>query len=134
MAQPLPFDFVLDELESLNPITNRMFGSHGLYIDGKIMLILRERDSHQDDNGVWIATYPEHHESLRAELPSMRSIRIFGPGESAWQNIPQESDSFDEDVMTVCKLIRRRDPRIGRVPKAKKPKAKVMKKKVARKR
>lgn len=118
----IPFDFVLDELDSVNPVIGRMFGCFSVYVDEKIVLILRDRTQNAEDNGVWIATTSEHHNSLAAELPSMRSIGIFGPGPSGWQMIPIESDDFDRDVLYVCKLIRRRDPRIGKVPARKKPK------------
>lgn len=119
----IPFQFVLDELDSLNPRTNPMFGCYGVYVGEKIMLALRSRDSHTDDNGVWIATKPEHHEGLKKMLPSMRSIHVLGGGsETNWQIIPEEADDFEESVMKICALIKKRDERIGNIPKAKKKK------------
>lgn len=119
----IPFRFVLDELDSLNPRTNPMFGCFGVYVGDKIVLALRSKDSHTDDNGVWIATKPEHHESLKKILPSMRSIRVLGGGsETKWQIIPEEAGDFEESVMKICSLIRKGDPRIGSIPKAKKKK------------
>lgn len=133
----IPFQFVLDELDSLNPRTNPMFGCYGVYIGDKIMLALRSRDSHTDDNGVWIATKPEHHESLKKLLPSMRSIYVLGGGkgsETNWQIIPEQADDFEESVMKICSLIKKHDERIGNVPKAKKKKvSKTPVKKVAKK-
>lgn len=121
----IPFQFVLDELDSLNPRTNPMFGCYGVYVGEKIMLALRSRDSHTDDNGVWIATKPEHHASLKKIFPSMRSIFALGGGkgsETSWQIIPEEADDFEESVMKICSLIKKRDERIGNIPKAKKKK------------
>lgn len=121
----IPFQFVLDELDSLNPRTNPMFGCYGVYVGEKIMLALRSRDSNADDNGVWIATKYEHHESLKKVFPSMRSIYVLGGGtgnETAWQIIPEEADDFEESVMKICSLIKKRDERIGNTPKAKKKK------------
>jgi hypothetical protein len=119
----IPFQFVLDELDFLKPRTNPMFGCYGVYVGEKIMLALRSRESHTDDNGVWIATKPEHHESLRKILPSMRSIQVLGGGsETNWQIVPEEADDFEESVMKICALIRKRDERIGNIPKAKKKK------------
>jgi hypothetical protein len=119
----IPFQFILDELDSLQPRTNPMFGCYGVYVGEKIMLALRSRDSHPEDNGVWIATKPEHHESLKKILPSMRSIYVLGGGSGSqtnWQIIPEEADDFEESVMKICTLIKKRDERIGNIPKGKK--------------
>lgn len=119
----IPFRFVLDELDSLNPRTNPMFGCYGVYIGEKIMLALRSRDSRTDDNGVWIATKPEHHAGLKKIIPSMRSIYVLGEGSGTnWQIIPEQADDFEESVLTLCELIKKGDARIGNVPKAKKKK------------
>lgn len=119
----IPFRFVLDELDSLSPRTNPMFGCYGVYIGDKIVLALRSRDSHTDDNGVWIATKSEHHAGLKKILPSMRSVYVLGGGsDTNWQIIPEQADDFEESVMKLCALIKKNDPRIGNVPKKKKKK------------
>lgn len=99
-----------------------MFGCHALYRGEKIILIVRQKPEHTEDNGVWVATSQEHHQSLKQVIPSLRTIHLFGTGESAWQNIPEDSDSFESDVFTACELIKKNDVRIGRVPKGKKKK------------
>ncbi|MBP6833461.1 MAG: hypothetical protein KA978_21925, partial [Deltaproteobacteria bacterium] len=65
----------------------------------------------------------EHHDSLRKELPSIRSITVFGTGESGWQVIPAAAESFEEEVLWACELVRRGDPRVGKLPKPKKRKS-----------
>jgi hypothetical protein len=120
---PPPFAFVLDELEKLNPVKRAMFGCVALYVDDKIVLILRDKDTEKQDNGVWLATTQEHHVSLKKEFPIMRSISIFGPGPSGWQNLPADSEDFEEAVLRACKFVLKRDPRIGKVPAKKKKKA-----------
>ena len=74
----VPHEFVLDAIASLFPRTNAMFGCLAVYVGEKIVLILRDRPKKAVDNGVWLATTQEHHESLRREFPSMRSIRLLG--------------------------------------------------------
>ena len=111
------FDFVLEELYSLEPTVKPMFGCHAVYVKEKIVLILRRREAYPEDNGVWLATSREHHDSLRKSLPGMRSIALFGADESAWQNLPADSEHFEEEVMKACDLILRGDPRIGKIPK-----------------
>ena len=118
----IPFDFVLDEISMLNPVIGRMFGCYSIYVGNKIVLIHRDSKTSQEDNGVWIATTKDHHDSLIRELPSMRSIAVFGTGPTGWQVIPSESDTFEEEVRHVCAMVRRGDPRIGKIPKPKKPK------------
>jgi hypothetical protein len=113
-----PYDFVLDRIASLSPVTRPMFGCIAVYIEDKIVLILRERPKSPTDNGVWLATTAEHHESLRREFPLMRSIRLFGKKPSQWQVLPADDPDFETAAMQACKLILARDPRIGKVPKA----------------
>ncbi len=121
----LPFDFVLQELAQLEPYTRPMFGCHSVYVEDKIVFILRERGSPPSDDGVWIATTQEHHASLRRELPALRSITVLaGGGVTGWQMLPADSDDFEDSVLHACALVLAGDHRIGKVPKARKRPAK----------
>jgi len=117
--KPIPFDFVLDVLEELDPVTRPMFGCTAVYVGSKIVLILREKGKPAEDDGVWVATVREHHESLRAEVPTLRDISIFGPGPTGWQNLPAHEPTFEESVQRVCELIIQGDHRVGKIPKKK---------------
>lgn len=131
----IPFDFVLDELFPADPVTRAMFGGYAIYVKDKIVMMLRKKDTLVHDNGVWLATTFEHHESLRKELPSMRTIRLFGGKESGWQNLPEDAPDFEEEVSHACRLILKGDVRLGKVPASKKKatpaKKSVLKKKTA---
>ena len=118
----LPYDFVLDRLQHLNPFIRPMFGCYAVYINEKLVLILRDRADHVDDNGVWIATSQEHHDELRQMFPSMRSVRLLGSRPTAWQNLPSSADDFESSVLDACDLILKNDRRIGKVPKKRKAK------------
>jgi len=122
--KPVPFDFVLEYLEPLPYVVKPFFGCYGVYVGHKIVLILRDRKDHPEVNGVWIATSHEHHESLRKKFPSMQSVSILndGTGETGWQMIPVIANDFESSVLELCQLIRRKDERIGKVPKKKKGK------------
>jgi len=122
MKQKIPFEFVLEELDRVHPRVRPMFGCYAIYVGEKLVLILRQRKDHTDDNGVWIATPREHHESLKKQFPCMRSIRLLGTVETVWQNIPVDEDDFEELVLKACELIRKGDARIGKIPKPKKKK------------
>lgn len=115
----LPFAFVLDELERLSPTVKPMFGAHGVYVGPKIVFILYEKPGNTRDSGVWLKTDYEHHDSLRKEMPSIRSIEVFGEKDTKWQVIPAESDDFEEAVLHACKLVLGNDPRIGGIPASK---------------
>lgn len=120
-AATIPFEFVLEQLFSLNPRTNPMFGCLAVYIGPKIVMALRDKDSHTDDNGIWISTKAEHHASLKKIFPSMRSIHVLGNGGATnWQILPAAADDFEESALKLCDLISKNDPRIGNIPKPKK--------------
>ena len=119
MPKPIPYDFVLHELDRLAPYTKPMFGFVGVYVGDKIVLCLNDNAKRTPDTGVWIATFKEHHESLRKALPSMRSLSGFGSGPTDWQVLPADSLSFEEEVLLACGLILEGDPRIGKTPKRK---------------
>jgi hypothetical protein len=114
--RPAPHAFVLDALEGAAPTTRPMFGCLAVYVEEKIVLILRDKAPADHDNGVWIATTLEHHESLRAELPGMRSITVLGAGVTGWQVLPADAPDFEDAALRACELILAGDPRIGKIP------------------
>jgi len=67
--KPVPHAFVLDAISTLSPYTRPMFGCLAIYVREKIVLILRDKPKNTADNGVWLATTQEHHQSLRREFP-----------------------------------------------------------------
>lgn len=113
-----PFAFVLEALASMEPSCRPMFGCTAVYVGPRIVLVLRRRGD--VDDGVWVATTHAHHASLRAELPSLRSIAVFGTPESSWQNLPVDGADFEAEVLHVCDLVRAGDARVGRLPTRKK--------------
>ena len=117
--KPVPHQFVLDALAELEPFTRPMFGCLAIYVGNKIVLILRDRPVHPDDNGVWLATMREHHGSLLREFPSMRSIGLLGEDVTNWQVLPVSAPDFEQAALHACELVLAGDPRIGKVPGAK---------------
>jgi hypothetical protein len=93
-----------------------MFGCLAVYVREKIVLILRDKPG-GSDNGVWLATTREHHESLRREFPGMRSIAVLGKDVTGWQVLPADAPDFEEAALRACELILGGDPRIGKSPK-----------------
>jgi hypothetical protein len=118
----IPFSFAIENLFAADPIVKPMFGAHAIYIENKIVLILRDKDD--SDSGIWIATTTEHHTSLKKDFPNMRSIQIFGSGTSSWQVLSKYDDDFETSVNLACELILKGDERIGKIPKPKNRKKK----------
>jgi hypothetical protein len=112
----VPHEFVLDALASLSPRTNPMFGCLAVYVEDKIVLILRDKPTHAADNGVWLATTKEHHASLRPEFPHMRSVQVLGKEITGWQILPSDAPDFEESAMRACEMVLAADPRIGKIP------------------
>lgn len=122
--KPVPHEFVLESLVEAQPRTNPMFGCLAVYVGEKIVLVLRAKRDGSADNGVWLATTHDHHDSLRAEFPNMRSIQVLGKKVTGWQVLPADSPDFEEAALRACELIVAGDPRIGKVPASKrKPKS-----------
>ncbi len=121
MRKRVPYEFVLETLFPLPIETRSMFGCLAVYVRDKIVLMLREKQKQKEDNGVWLATTKEHHQSLRREFPHMRSIQLLGKEVTGWQVLPADAPDFESAAVRACELIRARDPRIGKVPKARRP-------------
>ncbi len=117
--KPVPHEFVLEAVAAVTTNTRSMFGCLAIYVEDKIVFALREKAADTADNGVWLATTMEHHESLRREFPNMRSIRVLGKDVTGWQLLPSDAADFEESALRACELVIKRDPRIGKVPKGK---------------
>jgi hypothetical protein len=113
-------EFVLDALATLSPRTRPMFGCLGVYVKDKIVVILRDKRDNTPDDGVWLATTEQHHQSLRREFPNMRSIRALGKNVTGWQVLAADAPDFEESALRACALILAGDSRIGKVPGARK--------------
>ena len=118
----IPFSFVLDLLFPIGIAVKPMFGCYAIYVQEKIMLVLRNREDHPDANGIWVATSREHHASLKKEIPSLHSINLLGEGKGGteYQMIHAGDENFERDAALLCELILKRDKRIGKIPGRKK--------------
>jgi hypothetical protein len=119
--KPVPHEFVLDAIASLSPYTRPMFGCLAVYVEDRIVLILRDKREKTADNGVWLATTEEHHGSLRREFPNMRSIEVLRKPVTGWQVLPADAPDFERAALRACELVLAGDPRIGRVPGTRHP-------------
>jgi len=117
-AKAIPHEFVLDAVSMLQPRTRWMFGCLAIYVGDKIVLFLRDKPGATADNGVWLATTEEHHQSLRGEFPNMRSIQVLANKVTGWQVLPADAPDFEETALRACELVAAGDARIGKTPGA----------------
>lgn len=101
-----------------------MFGCLAVYTAQRIVFILRKKGatSTMRDDGIWIATLPEHNASLRRELPLLRPVELFdrqnGKGLYGWLNLPADEEGFEAAALHACRMVIRGDARIGKIPKS----------------
>lgn len=133
IKKQLPYDFVLEELTGTDYYTKPMFGCTAIYVGHKIMLILRKKEKMDDDTGIWICIPDEFTEEVKAEFPQLRGVSFFSDENSAWQCLHETNEDFEPLALQFCKMIKKGDPRIGRIPKPKKKKTEQAKAKKAKK-
>ncbi len=122
--KPIPHEFVLDALAPLNPETRRLFSCLAVYVKDKIVFALRDkRDKTGDDDGIWLATTVDHHQSLQQDFPSMRSIRVLGKKVTGWQLLPADAPDFEEAALRACEFVIAGDARIGKIPASRRSRA-----------
>jgi hypothetical protein len=87
----IPFEFVLDELAGIRSWTRQMSGCTAVYVEEKIVFLLRYKPDRRDrDDGI-----------------------------STTKVLPVDAGDFEESVLLACSLVRAGDPGIGKVPKPK---------------
>jgi len=52
--KPLPFPFIIDELESLRPTVRNIFGFTHVYLEDKLLFSLRDVPTQRGSNGMWL--------------------------------------------------------------------------------
>ncbi|MES2378434.1 MAG: hypothetical protein V4553_17710 [Bacteroidota bacterium] len=115
MKKPVPYNLVLDYLPE-RIIIRQSFGMYYIYLDKKIVLILRQLRKNLNFNGLWIATKIEAHASLKTEVPAITGF-VLDNGkihDSGWQLLPESAVDFETAAIRVCELISKGDQRIGK--------------------
>ena len=93
------------------------FGGRTIMLHGNHQLFLTTQG--EPWQGVLVCTFHEHHESLRAEFPSLGQHPVLGK----WLYLPESAETFERDAKRLVQLVRARDPRLGIPPSPKKKRA-----------
>jgi hypothetical protein len=113
-AKPIPFDFIIDALYPLHPVTKSMFGTTAVYVGAKMVLALKDNKKDPATNGVWISIEQVYHPELLLLIPSVTTFEIYGIKTKNWLLLPSSSANFEKEVNIICDLIKRNDKRIGK--------------------
>jgi hypothetical protein len=97
-------------------VLGAMFGTKVAYIDGKLVLCFSAKA--EPWRGVLVCTDRMEHASLMAQLPALVPHPILGK----WLYLPESADEFERVAEHLVVLAKRRDPRIGVIPQAKRRK------------
>lgn len=95
-------------------VLRSMFGAKAVYLDGKIVLCCSAGE--EPWCGLLVPTDREHHDALRTEFPALVVHSVLGK----WLYLPESAGAFERTATALVTLVRRRDPRVGVVPKPKK--------------
>jgi hypothetical protein len=97
-------------------VLRSMFGAKAAYLGGKLMLCFTA--SEEPWRGVLVCTERDHHASLQAEFPMLTPHPIL----PKWLYLPESAAAFESTAGRLVALARRRDPRLGVVPSARRRK------------
>ena len=114
-----PHAFVLDALAPVNPEVRPMFSGFAVYVNDRIVLMLRDSAKGQKDNGVWLVLSDSANPDdarLRREFPSIRKIELLHGKIRHWLLIPSDGADFETEALHACDLVLRKDSRVGRIP------------------
>jgi hypothetical protein len=115
----VPHEFVIDALAPSGPTTRPMFGCTAVYVDERVVFILRKRGD--TDDGVWVAFEPEKQAEVVAAFPALARISVV-PNVRGWLMLSEKHPSFEDDVVRACALVRAGDHLLGKVPNRRKTK------------
>lgn len=114
MNYKVPFSFVLRYLYPVRPVIKKMLGCYGLFVNKKLLLLLRDRENQPEFNGIYIATQPEFFDVLQNEIHiSQMNVDLDGAPHT-WIFLSEDLADFDDKVKKACELIKAGDERIGK--------------------
>ena len=127
MAKSFSWEWAFDDFShEMSFVSRNMFGCRAAYLDGKLVMVLAEDAKRKEWYGVLLPTEREFHASLQAQFAGLVEHRIL----PKWLFLSANREDFEDEVARFGRLIARRDPRFGVIPKPKQRKSKVRAKKV----
>lgn len=103
-------------MEEPSFIDKAMFGCRGIYLHGRLMLVLCSGE--EPWNGIMIATSHEYHNSVQQEFESV----VRHPVLKKWMYLSERSETFESVAAEIVEAVRLNDRRFGVEPKERKSK------------
>ena len=95
-------------------VLRAMFGAKAAYLDGKLMCCFIAKE--EPWRGMLVCTERAHQASLVADFSELVPHSIL----PKWLYLPESAENFERTAARLVELARRRDPRIGILPRPKK--------------
>jgi len=110
----IPYNFIFDHLGSLELVIKPMFGCYLIYAGNKMILFLRKRENEPMYNGIYVAASENYFDSLANDIGMNYQNDFFKNDKRRWLFIPERDERFEPSVLMACRLIIKKDKRIGR--------------------
>lgn len=91
-----------------------MFGARGIYLRGRLVLVLCAR-GREPWQGLLVPTERAHHAALHRDHPALAPHPVLGK----WLYLPEADDAFEETATALADAAAAEDPRVGVEPSAK---------------
>ena len=117
MNYEVPYQFVLKELYPFRPTIRKMFGCYALMENNKLLMLLRDKETQLEFNGVLVATIPEYFDELQKEIHISRMKFDLDGADNTWIFISEDLDDFEQKVKKACEMIKNGDARLGKLVK-----------------
>jgi len=112
VRQPHRYEWLWESLEmDATFVLRSMFGAKDASLDGKLMLCFSADE--EPWRGVLVCTDRPHHPALLAEFAALAPHPVL----PKWLYLPESADQFEDLAVRLVTLARRRDPRLGVLPK-----------------
>jgi hypothetical protein len=111
MGREHPLQWVVELLvEEPSYLQRAMFGCLGIYLHGRLMLVLAA--SREPWQGVLVPTAREHHPALLREEAEL----VTHPVLAKWLYLSESTEAFEETAQRLVERVVANDPRIGVEP------------------
>ena len=112
---PNPLLWVVEPIQDEpSYIDKAMFGCRGIYLYGKLMLVLCS--GAEPWNGLLIPTEHQFHDSIRKEFKAVRQHTVL----KKWLYLREQQEDFESVAQDIVEAIRLNDMRFGVEPKERK--------------
>ncbi len=109
----VPYAFILQHLYPVRPQIRKLYGCYALYYQKRLTFFLRDKQTHPEFNGVFVATQPQFFDELEEALHTSHMEFDLDGNDFSWIFLSEDLEDFEEKVKAACEMIKNGDERIG---------------------